>query len=306
MNIQSLTGWIAPVAHRVGAVLRRNSPTILLTGGVIGVVTSTVLACRATYQKLGDVVAETTSVVDEISLSVPEERAHKELKRAYFRAGVKIAKIYLPSAALGALSLVGIISSHNIMRGRNAALTAAYASLSGAFAGYRGRVADRFGEEVEQEIRYNITKETITRTETDKDGNTRSVEEQVDVVDIDETRDTARFFGKTHRAWSDQPDYYNTMLIKHAVMTANQQFFAKGMAVLNDVYPLLGFKPSARGFVEGWVRNSDSEPMNFIHISTREVRRRAADGSLEEGLLLEFNTEGNIIARAKEKGLITN
>ena len=57
---------------------------------------------------------------------------------------------------LGAASIASILASHNIMKKRNVALAAAYAAVDKSFKDYRDRVIERFGEQVEKELRYNI------------------------------------------------------------------------------------------------------------------------------------------------------
>lgn len=50
-------------------------------------------------------------------------------------------------------SITSILASNNILRKRNVALTAAYATLDKCFKEYRGNVVERFGEQVDRELR---------------------------------------------------------------------------------------------------------------------------------------------------------
>ena len=66
---------------------------------------------------------------------------------------MKFAKLYAPAVMLGAASIASILASHNIMKKRNVALAAAYAAVDKSFKDYRDRVIERFGEQVEKELR---------------------------------------------------------------------------------------------------------------------------------------------------------
>ena len=50
------------------------------------------------------------------------EDSKKDLSVVYLQTGVKLAKLYAPAVALGALSITGILASNNILRKRNVAL----------------------------------------------------------------------------------------------------------------------------------------------------------------------------------------
>ena len=51
--------------HKVSFKLKQRSPEILVAAGIVGVVTSAVLACRATT-KAGKIVEETKKSLDQI------------------------------------------------------------------------------------------------------------------------------------------------------------------------------------------------------------------------------------------------
>ena len=51
--------------HKVGFKLKKYSPEILVVTGVVGIVASTVMACKAT-SKVQDIIDETKETVDTI------------------------------------------------------------------------------------------------------------------------------------------------------------------------------------------------------------------------------------------------
>ena len=207
--------------HKCEFKVRKHSPEILATVGVVGVVTSTVMACKATT-KLSEILDDTKESIDKIKEveqnpkyedRYDAEDAKKDLSIVYVQSGVKIVKLYLPALAIGTASLGCLLASNNILRKRNAALSAAYMTVDKSFKEYRKRVAERFGDEIEKEIRYNIKAQQIEETVVDEDGNETTVVSEVKAADPNSYSDYARFFDESCAAWKNDPEY-NLMFLK--------------------------------------------------------------------------------------------
>ena len=223
--------------------VRKHSPEILAGVGVVGVVGSFVMACKATT-KLNDILDESKEQLDKIKevVSDPayedkydEHDAKSDTTITYVQTGMKVAKLYAPSVILCASSLGCLLASNNILRKRNAALTAAYATIDKSFKEYRKRVSERFGDEVEKEIRYNIKAKEITTV--DEDGN--EVKETVKEVEVDPNSpesysDYARFFDESCAAWQNDAEY-NLTFLKAQQQYANDLLKARGRLFLNEV-----------------------------------------------------------------------
>ena len=140
---------------------RQYSPEILMGLGIVGTVTSAVLACKQTLKVSGviDDAKENINKVKEATelenVDYTEEDATKDLTIIYAQTGVKLIKLYAPSVILGALSITSIISGQKILKTRNLALAAAYTTLEKGFKKYRSNVVEKFGEEVDKQLRYN-------------------------------------------------------------------------------------------------------------------------------------------------------
>ena len=116
----------------------------------------------------------------------------------YTQSALKIAKLYAPSVALGVLSITAILTSNNIFRKRNIALAAAYTAVDKSFKEYRGRVVDRFGKELDNELRYNIkAKEVEEKVVDEKTGKEKTVKKTVNVSELDQYSDYAKFFDES-------------------------------------------------------------------------------------------------------------
>lgn len=295
--------------YRVGFKFKKHSPEILVGAGVVGVVASAVMACKATT-KLDDVLAETKDTVDKIHdvtehpEKIPEgkeytvEDSKKDLTIVYTQAGVKLVKLYGPAVVLGTVSIVAIIGGHHILRKRNIALAAAYTAVDKGFKEYRGRVLERFGEEVDKELRYNIKAKEIEKTVTDANGKETVVKETVDVADPNLTSDYARFFDDGCTGWTKDPEF-NLMFLKDQQRYANDLFKSKGHLFLNEVYDMLGIPRTQAGQVVGWIYD-EKNPIgdNFIDFGIYDIadeRKRSFVNGYERTILLDFNVDGNIL-----------
>ena len=107
--------------HKAGFQLKKHSPEILVVTGVIGVVTSAVLACKAT-RKLDSVLEESKEQIDKIKDYIEEEGyseeytekdASKDLTITYTQSALKIAKLYTQYMLIYILRY-GMIFTRNI------------------------------------------------------------------------------------------------------------------------------------------------------------------------------------------------
>lgn len=283
----------------------KHSPEILAGVGVVGVVGSLVMACKATT-KLSDVLEESKEQLDKIKEvaadpayeeKYSQDDAKKDTTITYVQTAMKVTKLYAPSVILCASSLGCLLASNNILKKRNAALSAAYMTVDKSFKEYRKRVADRFGEEVEKEIRYNIKAEEITKV--DENGNevTETVKVMDGTDDPNSYSDYARFFDESCAAWQNDAEY-NLTFLKAQQQYANDLLKARGRLFLNEVYRMLGIDETKAGQVVGWVYNPDNPTGdNFVDFGIYNMQRervRAFVNGYEPNILLDFNVDGVI------------
>lgn len=291
--------------YKCEGLMKKHSPEILATVGVVGVVSSAVMACKATT-KLSDIMEESKEQVEKIkevsadpsyAEKYSQDDAKKDLTITYVQTGVKIAKLYGPSIMLGTLSISCLLASNNILRKRNAALSAAYMTVDKSFKEYRNRVSERFGEEVEKEIRYNIKAKEVEVTTTDENGNEVTTTETIKVADPNGYSDYARFFDESCAAWQRDPEY-NLMFLKSQQQYANDLLISRGRLFLNEVYDMLGIERTKAGQVVGWVYDTvDPVGDNFVDFGIYDMdseRARAFVNGYETNILLDFNVDGNV------------
>lgn len=279
---------------------REHSPEILSVVGVIGTITAAVLACRATT-KVEDVLDEAQHDIDEIHETEYEDNTEetKELAHVYVRTGIDVVKLYAPAIGLGVLSLGCMLMSTNILRKRNVAIAAAYATVDKAFKDYRGRVIERFGDEVDKELRYNLSTEKITETEVDPEtGEERKVKKTAHVINGNELSDYARFFDDTSRYWVNDSSK-NLTFLKAQQRFANEHLIRHGHMFLNEVYDMLGIPRTKAGQRVGWIYDPEKnvEGDNYIDFGIYSVdRAQARDfvNGYESVIIIDPNVDGII------------
>lgn len=285
--------------------VQKHSPEILAGVGVVGTVASAVMACKATL-KLNDILDDCKETRDKIKAVEADpkyqneytpEDAKKDLTVNYTQTAVKIAKLYAPAVILGSASLGCLLASNDILRKRNAALSAAYMTVDKSFKEYRSRVAERFGEEVEKEIRYNIKAQEIETIVANEDGSETVVMEEAKVMDPNLYSDYARFFDEANPNWQNDPEY-NLMFLKSQQQYANDLLKSRGRLFLNEVYDMLGIDRSKAGQVVGWTYNPKNPTGdNFVDFGIYDMskeRVRAFVNGYETNILLDFNVDGNV------------
>ena len=303
---------VKALANKGKLSAKQHSPEILVVTGIFGVVTSAVMACKAT-RKLDPVLEahqQNAEAVHKKYATGKDEHAEKrELTHVYLKTGLGIVKLYGPSVTIGSLSIISILTGNNILRKRNMALAAAYATIDASYKQYRGRVIEKFGEEIDKELRFGSHQEKIEVVETDENGKEKKVKKEVTVMGS-ELSDYARYFCVGEAKAAEPNADYNAFFLKAQEELANHMLRANGFLFLNDVYDMLGIDKSIAGQAVGWVydKNADDHGDNYVDFGIQEVYRKRSDrpGDYEKVFLLDFNVDGSILDHAQNKGLITD
>ena len=309
--VKNVNGFLSKTSFQ----LKKHSPEILVVAGVIGVVTSAVMACKATT-KVNEILDKTKEDIKSIHKCEEDESvkdqyssedAKKDLAIVYVQTGVKFAKLYGPSVVLGALSITSILASNNILRKRNVALGAAYAAIDKGFKEYRSRVIERFGEEVDRELKYNLKAKKFDETVIDEEtGKEKKVKKNGFVVSPADISGYARFFEKytqdedgnsiLNPHWESNSEY-NLMFIKSQERYANDLLKAKKRVFLNEVYEMLGLPRTKAGQIVGWVYDPENpKGDNYIDFGLYSDNLSYSDyvNGFDQAILLDFNVDGNI------------
>ena len=243
--------------------VKAHSPEILIGIGVAGMVTSTVLACRATLK--ADAVLkerkETLKTFEECkdAEDLPEydeEDLKYDTKILNIQTGVKIVGLYAPAVVAGVFGVSCLVKSNGIHREREASLAAAYASLDQVFKKYRERIVKEYGEEADTKFRFDTRQETIT--------NEKGEEEQITVVDDISEDDYSMLFDESSPYW-EKNRHYNETFLMNAQATWNKtlreramiNIYGIGFVKLTEIYSDLGISLTPKQIKKwkdiGWV-----------------------------------------------------
>lgn len=294
---------VSQTFHRAGLQLRKHSPEILVVTGVVGAVAGAVLACKATL-KVSEVIENAKEDINKIHEVAEDETfaeqytsedAKKDLTIVYAQTGLKIAKLYAPAVAVGALSITAILAGHNILRKRNFALAAAYATVDQSFKEYRERVVDRFGKELDRELKYNIRAKEVEENVVNEDGSESTVKRNIETYDM--PSDYARVFDDGCIGWEKDAEH-NLYFCRMQQNYANDKLRERGHLFLNEVYDLFGFPRTQAGNVVGWVydpKNGTGD--NYVDFGIYDIHNEKARDFVngrERVIILDFNVDGPI------------
>jgi len=288
VNLKPLTNLVGrQVLH-----VRKHSPVILFSAGVVGIVGTVVLASRATL-KLEEVLEETQNKLELVN-NVQHERYSEDDRTKdkiilYVQGAGRVARLYGPAVVLGSLSIAALTGSHVILTKRNGALMAAYAVLDRGFREYRQRVIEKFGVEKDKEFRYGGEEREIIVE--GKEGH--KVKTVHDTIPGNPSI-YARCFDKTCNSWSPVASY-NQVYLRCQQNWANDMLRARGHLFLNEVYDMLHMPRSKEGSIVGWVVDGDGDGYVDFGIFKNDLfeASRFIRGD-NDAVWLDFNVDGII------------
>lgn len=202
----------------------KRSPEILTGIGIAGMITTTVLAVRATPKALQLIEEKKNDDwVDELS---PLE----VVKTAW--------KPYVPAAVTGITSVACLIGASSVNAKRNAALATAYKLSETALTEYREKVIETIGEKKEKTVRDKVAEERVKKNPVSKSE-----------VIITNNGTTLCFDPISARYFKSSIDK-----IKQAENELNKQMLhdISGYVSLNDFYDELGLDHTSVGDDLGW------------------------------------------------------
>ena len=268
-------------ALKRASTVSASHPTMFFAAGVTGMVASTVLACRATL-KLEGTLAQFDQPVEQMY-----EPSDEELHRTKVQAALAVAKLYAPAFIVGAASITMLTRSHSTLTKRNAALSAAYTALDNGFREYRGRVVEKYGQDVDDEMRYGAV------IQKDKVGGktvSKNVADPSKAASI-----YAVFFDELNPNWDHDPEV-NKLFLHAQQNYANDLLHARGHVFLNEVYRSLGCDHTQAGSVVGWVLSETGDNYIDFGVFNGQDGERIRDfvNGREGAVLLDFNVDGLI------------
>jgi hypothetical protein len=273
--------------------LKKYGPEILLGLGIIGGVSSTIMACRSTLE-IDGILAEKQKKIDRIKNAKEELEDDypdydKDMMVAYVQSAVDVIKLYGPSVTLGVASMACILGSYGIMKKRNIAILAAYKAVEQSFTDYRRRVVEKYGKDDDNYFKTGVKKESVKTM----DDNGKNIKVDKEVRDPNDVSVYARFFDESSKEWQKTPEY-NFMFLKAQQNYMNDLLHARGHVFLNEVYDALGLPHSQAGSVVGWLAEDGDGFIDFGIFDEDSGKVRDFVNGYERSILLDFNVCGII------------
>ena len=223
----------------------KRSPEILTGIGIAGMVTTTVLAVKATPKALELIEeekrAQNRALLDEAEKTGSDVDA--QVSRLKPIETVKVAwKPYIPAMLTGMASIACLIGAQSVSARRHAALYSAYKLSETALTEYKDKVVETIGEKKEKQIKQKIAEDKVDKAIED-------IKENKTKVVVSEDGDTW-FIG----AYSQIPFKSTVNKIDKAINELNRDMvvYAPSGASLSDFYDKLDLPHTGYSDQVGW------------------------------------------------------
>ena len=239
--------------NHAGRFVKKNSATILTCVGGVGVVSTAILAAKATPKAI--------KLLEEAKKEKQEELTNWEIVRVAGPA-------YIPTVITGAATLACIFGANVMNKRSQAALMSAYALLDTKFKEYKDKVKELYGEETHQEIVNAIAVEKAD-----------DVYVRSECLCMNCDLATEENDGEPKLFYDEHSNRYFEATIEQVIQAEyhlNRNFTLRGYVYLNEFYEFLGLSITEYGDVMGWAVNDDE--IYWVDFNHRKV---AMDDGLE-------------------------
>lgn len=277
---------------RLGLILKKRSPDILVWTGVGSLCAATILAI--TRGRKYEVHFEALKFLEEnkdftdIGVAKEYEQYDKDEQERLVMKIMLYLETYWPSALLMlvGIGLVGV--GHNQLTVRNAAIAATLTATIAASNEYKSRVQELLGEHGET---------LLSNYEFNEDKN---LPENLDNLQKDNfftgdwkpTSIYAKWFDSSSPQWRDDNESNNYFLSAQQTQ-ANVTLRQRGHLFLNEVYDMLGIPRTKAGTIVGWVDKGDGDGVVDFGL-LRYQNIDFINGYTHGSILLDFNVDGVI------------
>lgn len=209
------------IASNVRTAMKKHSPEILTGIGIAGMVTSAVMAVKATPKALDLLESK------KVELNTERLEPRDIIKTAW--------KCYIPATVIGGVSIGCLIGASSTNLRRNAALATAYTLSESTLKEYQDKVVESIGGKKEKSIRDSVAKDKML------DNPVR------EVVLTDAGGNTICYDALSGRYFKSDRDK-----ISRAINNLNRRMRDETYVTLNDFYYELGLDGTKMGDMLGW------------------------------------------------------
>ena len=235
---------VSKIVKNLGGVISKNSPTILTGLAVAGLLTTTILAVRAT--------PKATELIKADSRKQHDGDPYAYTKKEAFLSSWTC---YVPTAISGAITIACIISANHISLRRNAALASLYSVTEVALKEYQAKVIETIGRNKEQRVRDDIAGDKIKNNP----------------VESSEVIITDKGNVLCYDAYSGRYFRNDIEKIRRVTNELNHNLLTEMQTSLNDFYYEIGLPSIGVGYNLGWdVEHGLIEPSFSAQLTANE------------------------------------
>ena len=215
MNVQSMT-------KNLTTQISKNSPTILTGLSVAGLISTTILAVRATPKAM-------ELIQEERYQKAGEDLTKKEIIQVTY-------KCYIPAAVMGTVTIACIIGANTINLRRNAAIASLYSISEKTMKEYQNKVVETFGKNKEQKVKDEIAKDRVHKNPTS--------DNEIIITGKGETLCYDALSGRYFKSDIEE--------IKRVMNKLSRDLLSEMFLSMNQVYSELGLRGTKMGDLVGW------------------------------------------------------
>lgn len=233
---------VSKIFTNIKSAIVEHSPEILTGLGIAGMITTTVLAVRATPKAISKIEAEKKRQNNEYMEEAERTGSSvcPQIDKLTVQDTIKTTwKCYVPAAVTGAVSIGCLIGATSVNSRRNALLATAYKLSESAFIEYKEKVVETIGEKKERAVKENMYKDRMEK-------------QPVSTSEVIVTN------GGTTLCYDYQSGRYfysDKDKIAHAVNKLNKKILDEDYASLNEFYYEIGLSGNGLGDEMGWNSN---------------------------------------------------
>lgn len=241
---------LSSVAKGVCKTIKKHSPEILTGIGIAGMITTAIMAVKATPKALILIEAEKERQND-VLLNEADENGWDNCAQITNLKPLDTVKTtwkcYIPAVVTGTMSVACLIGASSVNARRNAALATAYTLSESALKEYQEKVVETIGEKKEQSVRDAIAKDKI-----DRDPVTNRE------IIITEKGNTLCYDAVSGRYFKS--DIQKLRTIENEL---NHLLFKETYVSLNEFYYEIGLRNTSLGDDLGWNAEDGDIRLNF-------------------------------------------
>lgn len=236
---------LSKLVKSIRVTARKYQPEILTGIGITGMITTTIMAVKATPKAL--------DLVEEVKEKHPKDVDKKAFCKDIL---IKVAPVYIPATIIGGLSITCLIGASSVNYKRNAALATAYTISETALKEYQDKVVETIGEKKEETVRAAIAKDRIDKNP--------AIDREVIITGNGDTRCydplSSRYFDSDIES------------IRKAVNELNRRLLLEDYISLNEFYYELGLDSTDIGDTVGWRSDKGLVELNFYPVLDKKER----------------------------------